>query len=171
MGEFNSGGVSPRSVVAADFDNNGLIDLAAANYNSGSVGVLLNRGSLVSPYFPNVSTFLTEGTGPSNLTFGDFNSDGNIDLAVANRSSHRAAIEQPQKPNSYGGLSREQYPLHRHRPRAPQLWRSLIRVRNTALGSTADGRTISRPDVAFKASSSPSNARKSRIGVLSRVAH
>ena len=37
-------GSYPYSVFSADFDGDGDMDLAVANYNSGTVSVLLNNG-------------------------------------------------------------------------------------------------------------------------------
>lgn len=79
-------GLYPRSLAVGDFNNDGSPDLAAANggtnsYHSSDVSVLLNDGSggfsaaSGSPY--------AAGLSPYSVVPGDFNDDGNLDLAVA----------------------------------------------------------------------------------------
>jgi len=83
-------GILPYSIAAGDFNGDGQIDLAVANHcgNSlhcedvGSVSVLLGNGD---------GTFQTQmqyatGEGPEAVAIGDFNGDGNLDLAVANNA-------------------------------------------------------------------------------------
>src|SRR5260370_15781588 len=42
--DFPTGGADPASVAVGDFNGDGKLDLAAANYNSKSVAVLLGNG-------------------------------------------------------------------------------------------------------------------------------
>jgi hypothetical protein len=72
-------GDSPQAIVAADFNNDSILDLATANYWDHTVSVLLGNAD---------GTFqqaLTSATGayPRSLTVGDLDSDGILDLAVA----------------------------------------------------------------------------------------
>ena len=73
-------GTSPRSVTTGDFNNDGNIDLAVANYNSSNVSILLGNGNGTFQAAVNYGT----GANPRSVTTGDFNNDGNIDLAIAN---------------------------------------------------------------------------------------
>ena len=73
-------GSNPISVTAGDFNGDGYLDLAVANYNSNTVSILLNNGSGV---FTQSST-PGVGSNPYSVTAGDFNGDGYLDLAVAN---------------------------------------------------------------------------------------
>ncbi|MFZ0305122.1 MAG: FG-GAP-like repeat-containing protein [Terracidiphilus sp.] len=72
-------GLRPESIVTADFNGDGIPDLAVANLNSDSVTVLLGDGTgnftstAVSPY----------ATDPAFVAAGDFNGDGISDLAVS----------------------------------------------------------------------------------------
>jgi hypothetical protein len=73
-------GTNPQGAVTADFNGDGRLDLAVANYNSNTVSVLLgNANGTFQPA-------LTSGTGagPQSLLVGDFNSDGKLDLATVN---------------------------------------------------------------------------------------
>ena len=72
-------GTSPQGVVAADFDNDTLADLAVANYSSSSVSVLL--GNPDGTFQPALTTPV--GASPLSLAVGDFNEDGNLDIATA----------------------------------------------------------------------------------------
>ena len=75
---FNQGGFR-RAIVSADFNDDGIIDVAVTNYDSGDVSVLLGRGD---------GTFQPErrfDAAPAAfaLAVGDVNNDGNQDLVVA----------------------------------------------------------------------------------------
>jgi hypothetical protein len=65
----------------ADFNADGKLDLVLANYQSDTVGVLLDDG-LGS--FSSVRVFNSGGSGPGGIAVGDFNGDGKLDVAVAN---------------------------------------------------------------------------------------
>ena len=77
----SSGGTSPSAVVVADFNGDGRNDLAVANADSGTVGVLLANGL---GGFAAAATFSSGGSSLSALAVGDFNNDGHADLAVTN---------------------------------------------------------------------------------------
>jgi FG-GAP-like repeat/FG-GAP repeat len=73
-------GVQPRDVVAADFNRDGLPDLAVTNLGSGTVSVLLRQpaGGFVVE-----GTAIPVGASPEGIEAADFNGDGFPDLAVA----------------------------------------------------------------------------------------
>ena len=77
-------GADPRSLTAADFNNDSRLDLAVVNTGSGNVSVLLNTGS---GNFAAARTFVT-GTNILSLSMrtADFNNDGKLDLAVGNNN-------------------------------------------------------------------------------------
>jgi len=79
--DFPAGNL-PTVAVTGDFNHDGKLDLAiiSGGQSSGVVSVLLGRGdgSFEAP------TAYPVGTGPASIVAGDFNSDGNLDLAVAN---------------------------------------------------------------------------------------
>jgi FG-GAP-like repeat/FG-GAP repeat len=71
----------PNTVITADFNNDGKLDLAVANgqANTNQVFILIGNGDGTFGVRPG------NGVGPASqwLVAGDFNSDGNLDLAVA----------------------------------------------------------------------------------------
>jgi hypothetical protein len=71
-------GTNPRSVVTADFNGDGKLDLATANAAGGNVSVRMGNGA---GGFGAVSQFATRAT-PLSLAVGDFDNDGKLDLAT-----------------------------------------------------------------------------------------
>ena len=57
-----------------------MIDLATANYGDNSVSILLGKGN---GEFEKQVNFQVQNN-PSGIIVGDFNTDGKLDLAVAN---------------------------------------------------------------------------------------
>lgn len=77
---YATGGFS-SSLIAADFNGDGKLDLATGNYYTSNLSVLLGRGD---------GTFRTHldypaDLGARGLAVGDFDGDGRLDLAVANQ--------------------------------------------------------------------------------------
>jgi Flp pilus assembly secretin CpaC len=144
-------GTGPVALVAADFQNNGLLDLAVVNEIDNSVSILVNQGGTQSGTFTQPSTspivlgtkrpaapavhpriasavltssgfhdllitdptantvriFLSNGDGtfkeaagppiavpnePSAIVTGDFNADGNVDVAVSSFSASNLSV-------------------------------------------------------------------------------
>jgi hypothetical protein len=72
-----SGGSSTNDVVTADFNGDGILDLAATT-DSNTVAVLLGNGD---GSFQTDTDYATNSQ-PEGLTVGDFNNDSKLDLAV-----------------------------------------------------------------------------------------
>lgn len=72
----------PYSTVTADFNNDGIPDLAIANYTSDNITVLLGNGDGTFHEAPNSPIMVTFD--PRSLVVSDFNGDGNADLAMVN---------------------------------------------------------------------------------------
>ena len=91
-------GTNPSSIVAADFNGDGRVDLAVVNTASYDVSIFLGNGTGT---FMDQIVFDVE-VSPGSITTGDFNSDGKIDLAVANGGSNNVSVLQG---NGAGGFS------------------------------------------------------------------
>ena len=86
-------GSTPQSVSIGDFNGDGKLDLAVANYNDNTASILLNttaNGATTPTFAPKVD-FIT-GSRPTSVSIGDINGDGKPDLAVANYSSSTVSI-------------------------------------------------------------------------------
>src|SRR6185437_11162001 len=85
-----SAGTTPYAVAVGDFNGDGNLDVAPANETSNDVTVLLGNGTggfSAAPGSP-----FSAGSGPDALAVGDFNGDGNLDLAVAIGNSLNVAL-------------------------------------------------------------------------------
>jgi len=85
-GENSSG--FPDSIIGADFNGDGLTDMAVANRNDNSVSTLLNSGG--GKFGQAVVTSLPVGV--EYLAFGDFNHDGKMDLLASSNYSSALAM-------------------------------------------------------------------------------
>ena len=79
---YNAGGNHPSALAVADFNNDGVPDIAVARGAQSEVTILL--GSKTAPGTFGPPLFYPTGGNPLDLTVGDFNHDGNLDLAVVN---------------------------------------------------------------------------------------
>jgi hypothetical protein len=78
--QFYPTGDHPTSVVLADFNGDGNLDLATPNTADGTISVLLGNGT--GTFEPPVTT--SGGAEPTALAIGDFNGDGRVDAATSN---------------------------------------------------------------------------------------
>jgi hypothetical protein len=87
-------GTGPFGIAVGDFNRDGNLDLAVANRGTfpdpGSVSVLLGNGN--GTFRPAVT--YSAGMNPWSVAVGDFDDDGNPDLAVANESSNNVSLLQ-----------------------------------------------------------------------------
>ncbi len=84
----------PAGIIVADFNHDGKLDIATSNYYAGDVSILLGNGdgTFQEEVTYAVGTNNPQTTNPRTLASGDFNADGNIDLAVANQGENTVSI-------------------------------------------------------------------------------
>jgi hypothetical protein len=86
-------GKQPNSIVLGDFNGDGNQDFAVANFTDSTLSLFLGNGdgtfkqATGSP-FPLPAT----ATGPIAMTSADFNSDGNLDLAIVNQTTNNVTV-------------------------------------------------------------------------------
>jgi hypothetical protein len=82
-------GTGPYSLAIADFDLDGIPDVATANYASSTASVLIGRGD---GSFETLIDVGPTGVSSYGIAAADFNGDGKPDLAIANAVSNDLAI-------------------------------------------------------------------------------
>ncbi len=89
-GSPNAVGTLPQALVVADFNGDGVPDIAVAAYGPGSneMSILFGKGDGTF----NGSIDYPTTTGLASLALGDFNNDGRPDLAVANNLANNITI-------------------------------------------------------------------------------
>jgi len=83
-------GQAPNAIAVGYFDGNANPDLAVTNHNSNNVTILLGDGN--GNFAEAAGSPVSVGAGPSSIAAGDFNADGNTDIAVANKNSDSVSI-------------------------------------------------------------------------------
>ncbi len=75
-------GTHPVSVMIADVNKDGKRDLIVANGGTGNLSIYLGDGK--GGFTQAKGSPFPAGPNPSDITLGDFNGDGNLDVAIAN---------------------------------------------------------------------------------------
>ena len=83
-------GAYPYSIISADFNGDGKVDLATANDSSENVSVLLGNGD--GSFIPSPNSPYKVGASPLSVISVDFNNDGKADIATANNSSDNVSV-------------------------------------------------------------------------------
>jgi len=86
-------GKGPISIAVGDFNDDGKLDIAVANYKSNTVSIFLNMTvpNSAAPSFSS-KTDITTGECPMSVSIGDFNGDGKLDIAVTNYNSNTVSL-------------------------------------------------------------------------------
>jgi hypothetical protein len=74
-------GSGPFAILTGDFNNDGKLDLATADYTVDTITILLGNGDGT---FTAATVAPTAGGGPDGMVAGDFNGDGLLDIVTAN---------------------------------------------------------------------------------------
>jgi hypothetical protein len=82
-------GTSPTAMAVADFNNDGVLDLAVVDSGQSQIGIYKGNGD---GSFTLQTSAPATGTTPLSIVAGDFNSDGKIDLAVTNSGQSTASL-------------------------------------------------------------------------------
>jgi FG-GAP-like repeat/Calx-beta domain/FG-GAP repeat len=87
------GGDEPVSVALADLNGDGRPDIVVVDYQTQSVGVLINQTApgATTPSFAPLVNFAV-GPGPAGLAIGDLNGDGKPDLVVTDQGSDSVSV-------------------------------------------------------------------------------
>jgi FG-GAP-like repeat/FG-GAP repeat len=91
----------PVALATADFNRDGIPDLAVLDQVDHEVFVFLGTGT--GSFVPAPGSPVPVGTGPIALASADFNTDGNPDLAVANRADGTVTVLLGQGDGSFAG--------------------------------------------------------------------
>ena len=82
--------IGPGSIVVGDFNDDGFQDLAIANQTSNNITILMGTGN--GGFTPGPVGFLRTGLQPFCIAAGDFNGDGNLDLATADNAGNAVTV-------------------------------------------------------------------------------
>jgi hypothetical protein len=86
-----STGFGPAECHLVSLRGNGTLDLIVGSFNTNQIAVLLgnNNGTFENPVFYTLGSAINT---PTSLTTGDFNHDGNLDVAVANTGDNTVSV-------------------------------------------------------------------------------
>jgi tetratricopeptide (TPR) repeat protein len=86
-------GQQPSSIVLGDFNDDGIQDFVVTNFKDNTFSLFLGNGDGTFKQATSSPFILpTTATGPIAMTSADFNSDGNLDLAIVNQTTNNVAI-------------------------------------------------------------------------------
>jgi Flp pilus assembly secretin CpaC len=86
-------GQQPSAIVTGDFNADGNVDFVVTNFTDNTFSLFLGNGdgtfkqATGSPF-----ALPTATTGPIAMTAADFNSDGNLDLAIVNQTTNNVVV-------------------------------------------------------------------------------
>jgi hypothetical protein len=86
---YPSGGIYPSSIIAVDLNHDNITDLVVTNADSDN---FITKFGIGNGSFSPLSLPYVTCSSPTSVAHGDFNGDGNVDLAVVSRFSNRLQI-------------------------------------------------------------------------------
>ena len=98
-------GSAPKSIAVGDFNNDGVLDLAVTNCNELSVSLLIGNGT-GGFTTASGSPFFAVQNNPQSVAVGDFNGDGNLDVADRPCARFSSPLKSPTATDC-GLLSRQ----------------------------------------------------------------
>jgi hypothetical protein len=113
-------GPKPHLVALGDVNNDGKLDLAATQHDSNDVRIFLGRGDGRFSRAPGSPFAALQSARPHNhgLAFGDFNSDGRLDVATSNQNDSSVSVLLGDGQGSFApaegspfAVGRDPYPL------------------------------------------------------------
>ncbi len=83
---------SSTSLAVADFNTDGIPDLAVAGSPASGGAVVILKGDGNGAFTNITSSGIAVGNAPSSIAVGDFNGDGSLDFAVANKNDNSVSV-------------------------------------------------------------------------------
>lgn len=88
-GTYSINGTDVKELTSGDFNSDGKPDIAAVNYSSNNISLLLSTAT--NSFLPVIN--YPVGNNPNSIHSADFNNDGKLDLAVANWNSNNIHVK------------------------------------------------------------------------------